>query len=54
MSRSSITTKKRGPAAPRRVTTHPGEVLSEEFLNPLGMSANALAAGHPHRRHRQG
>jgi addiction module HigA family antidote len=25
------------------VTTHPGEVLSEEFLNPLGMSAHALA-----------
>ena len=24
---------------------HPGEVLREEFLNPLGMSANALAAG---------
>ena len=43
MSRSSIYTKKRGLAAPRRVTTHPGEALSEEFLNPLGMSANALA-----------
>jgi addiction module HigA family antidote len=25
------------------VTTHPGEVLSEEFLAPLGMSVNALA-----------
>jgi addiction module HigA family antidote len=25
------------------VTTHPGEVLGEEFLKPLGMSANALA-----------
>ena len=24
-------------------TTHPGEILSEEFLKPLGMSANALA-----------
>ena len=23
---------------------HPGEVLSEEFLKPLGLSANALAA----------
>jgi antitoxin HigA-1 len=22
---------------------HPGEILREEFLNPLGMSANALA-----------
>ena len=30
-------------AAPNRVTTHPGEVLSEEFLKPLGMSVNALA-----------
>lgn len=26
-----------------RITTHPGEVLSEEFLNPLGMSVHALA-----------
>jgi addiction module HigA family antidote len=41
MSKSSITTK--GVATPDRVTTHPGEVLSEEFLNPLGMSANPLA-----------
>jgi plasmid maintenance system antidote protein VapI len=28
---------------PNRVTTHPGEVLGEEFLTPLGMSVNALA-----------
>jgi addiction module HigA family antidote len=41
MSKSSITT--RGVATPNRVTTHPGEVLSEEFLGPLGMSVNALA-----------
>ena len=41
MSKSSTTTK--GIATPHRVTTHPGEVLSEEFLNPLGMSVNALA-----------
>jgi addiction module HigA family antidote len=27
----------------RRVTTHPGGVLSQEFLKPLGMSVNALA-----------
>ena len=27
----------------RGVTTHPGEYLREEFLLPLGMSANALA-----------
>jgi addiction module HigA family antidote len=26
-----------------RVTTHPGEMLREEFLVPLGMSQNALA-----------
>jgi addiction module HigA family antidote len=25
------------------VTTHPGEVLDEEFLTPLGLSVNALA-----------
>lgn len=41
MSRSSTTTK--GVPTPNRVTTHPGEVLSEEFLQPLGMSVNALA-----------
>jgi antitoxin HigA-1 len=41
MSKSSITTKE--VATPNRVTTHPGEVLSEEFLKPLGMSVNALA-----------
>lgn len=27
----------------RRVTTHPGEMLHEEFLKPLGISQNALA-----------
>ena len=26
-----------------RITTHPGEVLHEEFMVPLGLSANALA-----------
>jgi addiction module HigA family antidote len=26
-----------------RINTHPGEVLREEFLHPLGMSARALA-----------
>jgi antitoxin HigA-1 len=25
------------------VTAYPGEVLSEEFLEPLGLSVNALA-----------
>ena len=41
MSKSSTTA--RGVLMPNRVTTHPGEVLSEEFLDPLGMSVNALA-----------
>src|ERR1700684_168632 len=41
MSKSSTGTKR--ATGQRRVTTHPGEVLGEEFLNPLGMSANALA-----------
>jgi addiction module HigA family antidote len=41
MSKLSTTTK--GVATPDRVTTHPGEVISEEFLKPLGMSVNALA-----------
>ena len=41
MSKSSTTIK--GVPTPNRVTTHPGEVLSEEFLVPLGMSVNALA-----------
>lgn len=27
----------------KRVTTHPGEMLQEEFLKPLGISQNALA-----------
>ncbi|MFZ3352027.1 MAG: HigA family addiction module antitoxin [Xanthobacteraceae bacterium] len=41
MLRSSTTTN--GVATPNRITTHPGEVLSEEFLKPLTMSVNALA-----------
>ena len=41
MSKSPIATD--GVATPGRVTTHPGEVLEEEFLKPLGLSANALA-----------
>ena len=41
MSKSS--TIIRGAATPARVTTHPGEMLAEEFLNPLGLSVNALA-----------
>lgn len=27
----------------RRITTHPGEMLREEFLAPLGITQNALA-----------
>jgi antitoxin HigA-1 len=27
----------------QRTTTHPGEMLREEFLKPLGLSANQLA-----------
>ena len=41
MSKSSTTTG--AVVTPNRVTTHPGEVLNEEFLKPLGMSVNALA-----------
>jgi addiction module HigA family antidote len=41
MSKSSITTERVG--TPDRVTTHPGEVLSEEFLRPLGLSVHAVA-----------
>jgi addiction module HigA family antidote len=26
-----------------RLRTHPGEILAEEYLKPLGLSANALA-----------
>jgi len=26
-----------------RIKTHPGEVLREEFMEPMGISANALA-----------
>jgi len=28
---------------PNRITAHPGEILREEFLEPLGLSVNALA-----------
>jgi antitoxin HigA-1 len=46
MSKSSTITKvvsRSAVATPDRVTTHPGEVLAEEFLKPLGRSVNALA-----------
>jgi len=41
MSKSSITTE--GVSTPNRITTHPGEILAEEFLKPLGLSVNGLA-----------
>ena len=41
MSKSSTIIK--AVATPNRVTTHPGEILSKEFLKPLGLSVNALA-----------
>lgn len=31
------------PTAERLSPIHPGEILREDFLNPLGMSVNALA-----------
>jgi antitoxin HigA-1 len=44
MSRSSTTTAEPpGELGAGRVRTHPGEVLREEFMRPLGLSANALA-----------
>lgn len=41
MSKSSTIIER--AATPDRITTHPGEVLAEEFLAPLGLSVNALA-----------
>jgi len=40
MSRSSTTTGDRSAWLPN---PHPGEILAEEFLGPLGLSQNALA-----------
>jgi antitoxin HigA-1 len=46
MSKSSTITR-RSPAnkiaIPSRITAHPGEILREEFIKPLGLSANSLA-----------
>jgi antitoxin HigA-1 len=41
MPKSCLSTK--GVPTPNRVTTHPGEVLREEFLKPFGISVHALA-----------
>lgn len=50
-SRSSIITKE-ADVAKRLPNIHPGEVLLEEFLKPMGVSQNALAraTGVPPRR----
>lgn len=42
MSKVSITTGRERPVP--RIRTHPGEILREEFLIPLGMSARQLSA----------
>jgi len=41
--RSSITTDAREPTMNTLPNIHPGEVLLEEFLTPMGISQNALA-----------
>ena len=42
-SKSSITTKARGSSARKLAPVHPGEVLLEEFLKPMGISQYRLA-----------
>ena len=42
-SKSSITTKPELPEGAPMPALHPGEMLREEFMKPLGLSANALA-----------
>ncbi len=39
----SQTIIKRDFKLPDRIMCHPGEILSEEYMQPLGLSANALA-----------
>lgn len=43
-SRSSITTRRR-PAQKVQLPIHPGEVLAEDFLGPLGITQYRLAKG---------
>ena len=43
MSKSSITTEDKTMHTSGMTPIHPGEILREEFLAPLGMSAHALA-----------
>jgi antitoxin HigA-1 len=51
MSRSSTTTKRASKAALLH-NPHPGEILGEEFMKPMGITQNALARaiGVPPRR----
>jgi addiction module HigA family antidote len=42
-SKSSITTEGELKEGARMPPLHPGEMLREEFMKPLGLSANALA-----------
>ena len=42
-SKSSTTTKRMTEKGARTPPLHPGEMLREEFMKPLGLSANALA-----------
>jgi addiction module HigA family antidote len=42
-SRSPITTKEHDITPRNRVTAYPGEILQEDFLTPLGVTANPLA-----------
>jgi addiction module HigA family antidote len=42
-SKSSTTTERRRRSAPAFPPAHPGDVLREDFLKPLGMSQYALA-----------
>jgi len=44
MSGSLITIKEPMMVPEKRSTTHPGKVLAEEFLGPMALSQNALAA----------
>ena len=43
MLKSSITTERYDMATNKMRAIHPGEILREEYLAPLGMSAHALA-----------
>ncbi len=42
-SKSQTTIKNEMGFPTNRVSTHPGEILLEEFMKPFGLSANALA-----------